>query len=69
MDSASHLQVSRKVATPGGTVARFEFYPALFRSHARLTYTEVWAKLSARKADASLATLYDVFEALYAATS
>ena len=36
-------------------MARYEFYPAVFRSHARLTYTEVWAKLSAGKAPAHLA--------------
>ena len=48
-------------------VARYEFYPAVFRSHARLTYTEVWAQLSSGKAPANLATLYAVFKALYAA--
>ena len=50
-----------------GTVARYEFYPAVFRSHARLTYTEVWAKLSAGKAPAHLATLHELFKALHAA--
>ncbi|MGE3161566.1 MAG: ribonuclease R [Burkholderiales bacterium] len=59
--------VCEMALTPAGSVARYEFYPAVFRSHARLTYNEVWAKLSAGKADASLSTLYDVFKALYAA--
>jgi len=59
--------VCEMALTATGTVARYEFYPALFRSHARLTYTEVWAKLSAGKANAHLATLYAVFKALYAA--
>src|SRR5690349_11151817 len=29
-----------------GKVARYEFYPAVFRSHARLTYTKVWSWLA-----------------------
>ena len=33
--------------TPQGKVARYEFYAAVFRSHARLTYTKVWEELSA----------------------
>ncbi|HJT62003.1 MAG TPA: VacB/RNase II family 3'-5' exoribonuclease, partial [Burkholderiales bacterium] len=52
--------------TPQGEVARYEFYPAVFRSRARLTYTEVWAKLSAGKAPLELQTLYDLFHALHA---
>jgi ribonuclease R len=59
--------VCEMALTPAGTVARYEFYPALFRSHARLTYTEVWAKLSSGRANTHLATLYEVFKALYAA--
>jgi ribonuclease R len=39
----------------------------VFRSHARLTYTEVWAKLSAGKAPAHLAMLYELFKLLHAA--
>ena len=52
--------------TPQGEVARFEFYPAVFRSRARLTYTEVWAKLSGGRAPLELQTLYDLFHALHA---
>jgi ribonuclease R len=59
--------VCEMAITPAGTVARYEFYPAVFRSHARLTYTEVWAKLSAGKAPVHLATLYELFKALHAA--
>ena len=50
--------------TPAGKVARYEFYPAVFRSHARLTYTAVWEMLSKAKADESLKTLYEVYRAL-----
>jgi len=59
--------VCEMAITPAGTVARYEFTPAVFRSHARLTYTEVWAQLSSGKAPAHLATLYELFKALYAA--
>jgi ribonuclease R len=48
-----------------GEVAGYEFYPAVFRSHARLTYTKVWAELSSGRAPAHLATLYEVFKALH----
>jgi len=59
--------VCEMAITGAGAVARYEFYPALFRSHARLTYTEVWAKLSGRQAPENLAVLYEVFKALHAA--
>jgi ribonuclease R len=59
--------VCEMALTGAGAVARYEFYPALFRSHARLTYTEVWAKLSGRQPPENLAILYDVFKALHAA--
>jgi ribonuclease R len=50
--------------TPAGKVARYEFYPAVFRSHARLTYTIVWDRISKKQADAGLETLYEVYKAL-----
>jgi ribonuclease R len=50
--------------TVGGEVSGYEFYPAVIRSHARLTYTEVWEKLSDKTAKANLLVLYDVFKAL-----
>jgi len=58
--------VCEMTLTPKGAVARYEFYPAVIRSHARLTYTEVWAMLSARRAPAHLETLYEVFKRLAA---
>jgi len=47
-----------------GKVARYEFYPAVFRSHARLTYTKVWDLLSNGSAGSELKTLYDVYKIL-----
>jgi ribonuclease R len=46
-------------------VARYEFFPAVFRSKARLTYTEVWQKLCSGKPPEHLQVLYDLFKALY----
>jgi ribonuclease R len=57
--------VCEMAITPQGEVARYEFYPAVIRSHARLTYTKVWAELSGGKPPEHLATLYDVFQALH----
>ena len=51
--------------TPAGKVARYEFYAAVFRSHARLTYTIVWDLLSRKKANAELQTLYEAYKALF----
>ena len=50
--------------TPEGEVARYQFYPAVMRSQARLTYTEVWSQLSHRKAPENLAVLYELFKVL-----
>jgi ribonuclease R len=47
-----------------GKVARYEFYAAVFRSHARLTYTTVWNLLSSKKAGRELQNLYGVFKIL-----
>ena len=58
--------VCEMALTPKGAVARYEFYPAVIRSHARLTYTEVWAMLSTQRAPAHLETLYEVFKRLAA---
>ena len=46
--SIASRMVCEMAITPTGEVARYEFYPAVFRSHARLTYTEVWARRSPR---------------------
>jgi len=59
--------VCEMAITPKGAVARYEFYAAAIRSHARLTYTQAWAQLSAGRAPAHLTTLYEVFKALAAA--
>ena len=50
--------------TPSGEVSGYKFYPAVIRSHARLTYTEVWERLSSKTAKEHLAVLYDVFKVL-----
>jgi ribonuclease R len=47
-----------------GKVARYEFYPAVFRSHARLTYTKVWTLLSNGSAGSELKTLHEVYKIL-----
>jgi ribonuclease R len=47
-----------------GQIEDFEFYPAVFRSHARLTYTEVWQKISSGRPPENLALLYAVFKVL-----
>ena len=47
-----------------GKVARYEFYPAVFRSQARLTYIGVWDMLSKGRANADLKTLYEVYKVL-----
>jgi ribonuclease R len=50
--------------TPAGKVARYEFYAAVFRSHARMTYTQVWGLLSSGSSNNELKTLYEVYKAL-----
>ena len=49
---------------PDGKVTRYEFYPAVFRSRARLTYTGVWDSLSRGNSSTELKALYDVYKAL-----
>jgi ribonuclease R len=58
--------VCEMAITREGDVANYEFYAAVIRSRARLTYTEVWSRLSGGKAAEDLATLYDLFHALFA---
>ena len=59
--------VCEMAVTLKGEVARYEFYPAVFRSAARLTYTKVWEELSCGKADENLKNLYAVFKVLFEA--
>jgi len=58
--------VCEMAITPQGEVSRYEFYDAVIRSRARLTYTEVWSRLSGGKAPENLAVLYELFHALFA---
>ena len=62
--------------TPEGDVVKYRFYPAVFRSRARLTYNQVWSWLSGELQPATpvhqalqpqLHTLYALFKALHAA--
>src|SRR5213083_681718 len=50
--------------TPSGEVSGYKFYPAVIRSHARLTYTEAWERLSSKTAKEHLVVLYDVSKVL-----
>jgi ribonuclease R len=50
--------------TPKGEIAHYDFYNAVFRSQARMTYTEVWAQIAGKKAKEHITTLYDVFKVL-----
>ena len=50
--------------TPKGELGSYEFYPAVFRSEARLTYTQVWDWLSRKNAPEHLNVLYEVFKVL-----
>lgn len=63
--------VCEMAITPKGAVARYEFYPAVIRSHGRLTYTEVWETLSTGRVRPGhedlaphLKTLHEVFRVL-----
>jgi ribonuclease R len=49
----------------GGEVTGYEFYPAVMRSQARLTYTSVWAELQKAEPPAQLARLYEVYKVLH----
>ncbi len=50
---------------PKGEIERYDFYNAVFRSHARLTYTKVWEQISSHKASEEIGDLHAVFGALY----
>jgi ribonuclease R len=56
--------VCEMAITPKGEIARYEFYRAVFRSSARLTYTKVWNDISAKEASEELQNLYAVFKVL-----
>jgi ribonuclease R len=48
-----------------GDVQDYDFYPAVIRSQARLTYTKVWAELSGAQPPERLARLYELFKVLH----
>jgi ribonuclease R len=50
--------------SPRGEIEGYEFYPAVMRSRARLTYTEVWAQVSSGRAPENLQVLYELFKVL-----
>ena len=50
-----------------GVVEHYEFYPAVFRSQARLTYKEVWQQLSEGTAPDHVVLLQAVFRVLFEA--
>jgi ribonuclease R len=52
-----------------GELGDYQFYPAVFRSHARLTYTKVWADIESGRPPEHIARLYELFKALYASRS
>jgi ribonuclease R len=47
-----------------GKITRYEFYAAVFRSRARLTYTGVWDALSRNGSSKELKALHEVYKAL-----
>jgi ribonuclease R len=59
--------VCEMAITPKGEIAQYEFYNAVFRSRARLTYTGVWEKLSSGRAPENLHNLYALFKVLHQA--
>jgi ribonuclease R len=61
--------VCEMAITPKGEVAGYEFYTAVFRSSASLTYAGVWEQLSSDRAAGHLQVLHDVFKVLADARS
>ena len=58
--------VCEMAISPRGAVARYEFYPAVIRSHGRLTYNEVWEMLSSGNAQPGRESLLPHLETLHA---
>ncbi|MGH8751803.1 MAG: ribonuclease R, partial [Burkholderiales bacterium] len=48
-----------------GEIENYRFYPALFRSHARLTYTQVWDMLEHSQGESARSKLLPQLQALY----
>jgi ribonuclease R len=51
--------------SPDGQVRDYRFYPAVFRSHERLTYTKVWGEISGGNPPEHLARLNELFQVLF----
>ncbi|MFN2646433.1 MAG: ribonuclease R [Burkholderiales bacterium] len=65
--NVDRLAVVCEVAiTSEGELGRYEFYSAVFRSHARLTYTKVWADIESGRPPEHIARLYELFKVLFA---
>ncbi len=56
--------VCEMAVTPRGEVANYAFYPAVMRSHARLTYAQAWESISKGSAGPDLEILHQCFRAL-----
>ncbi|HYG69143.1 MAG TPA: VacB/RNase II family 3'-5' exoribonuclease, partial [Anaeromyxobacteraceae bacterium] len=56
--------VCEMAISPKGEITRYDFYNAVFRSHARLTYTRVWEQISNGRAPENIHNLYGVFKVL-----
>ncbi len=56
--------VCEMAITPKGEIAQYDFYNAVFRSRARLTYTSVWNQISGGKPEQKIADLYALFKVL-----
>jgi ribonuclease R len=56
--------VCEMTLTSRGTIVRYQFYPAVIRSRARLTYENAWQQIAAGEAAEPLGTLYTVFQRL-----
>ncbi|OGA18422.1 MAG: ribonuclease R [Betaproteobacteria bacterium RIFCSPLOWO2_02_FULL_66_14] len=56
--------VCEMTLTHHGAIARYEFFPAVIRSQARLTYDAVWRDLQKGRAREPLALLYEIFQKL-----
>lgn len=67
------VMVADMVISAKGAITAYQFYPAVMRSHARLTYSEVWEALSVPDSRAAknlaallprLVDLYDLYQVL-----
>jgi ribonuclease R len=57
--------ICEMVIGPKGSLERYEFYPSVIHSRARLTYTEVWEMLSAKRPHPGREAVYPGLEILY----